>query len=454
MVKNKKWCVYKHTNKINQKVYIGITSQNPKYRWANGEGYKGQGFYYAIKKYGWNNFTHEILEKNLTQEKACEREKYYIDLYNSKNSSYGYNRTNGGENARIGSDNFRARKILQCELNGDIIREWDCITDAANHLKIAKTTINNCLSKEKNSAGGYLWFYIEDIDKIEPYVAYQNQNKKQIVQYDLNGDFVREWDSITEAENYYNNSGIASCLKNNCWTSNGYLWFYKGDENIVDIKEYVKKIKHKNFRVKSVIQCSIDGEIIKIWDSITDASKKLNISASSISQCASGKRANRLACGYLWFYNKDEIHPYIKLVKKRKGIKQNKQKIQINQYDLDGNFIKTWDSLTDASNYLNGNTGHIAKCCKRKIPIYKGYQWRYKNDCDDISKYVFVGTSKKINKYSLDGEFIEMYDSCTIASQQNNISMGSISGCCNKHHKTAGGYIWRYADETSDIKLA
>ena len=55
----------------------------------------------------------------------------------------------------------------------------------------------------------------------------------------MNGDFVREWDSINEAENYYNNSGIASCLRNNCWTSNGYLWFYKGDENIVDIKEYV-----------------------------------------------------------------------------------------------------------------------------------------------------------------------------------------------------------------------
>ena len=61
------------------------------------------------------------------------------------------------------------------------------------------------------------------------------------------------------------------------------------------------------------------------------------------------------------------------------------------------------------------------------------------------------GCLSQINKYSLDGEFIEMYDSCTIASQQNNISMGSISGCCNKHHKTAGGYIWRYADEVNMV---
>lgn len=44
-----KYCVYKHTLP-NEKIYIGITSQNPIYRWDNGKGYKGQFFYNAIKK--------------------------------------------------------------------------------------------------------------------------------------------------------------------------------------------------------------------------------------------------------------------------------------------------------------------------------------------------------------------------------------------------------------------
>lgn len=60
-MKNKNnWCVYMHTNNINGKRYIGI-SQNPKRRWKNGNGYKTQLFGKAINKYGWDNFTHEIL---------------------------------------------------------------------------------------------------------------------------------------------------------------------------------------------------------------------------------------------------------------------------------------------------------------------------------------------------------------------------------------------------------
>ena len=52
--------VYKHTNKENGKVYIGITSQEPKRRWQNGAGYYGTYFYYAIQKYGWDGFEHDI----------------------------------------------------------------------------------------------------------------------------------------------------------------------------------------------------------------------------------------------------------------------------------------------------------------------------------------------------------------------------------------------------------
>ena len=46
--------VYIHTNKINNKKYIGITCQNPSKRWRNGNGYKNGYFAKAIKKYGWD----------------------------------------------------------------------------------------------------------------------------------------------------------------------------------------------------------------------------------------------------------------------------------------------------------------------------------------------------------------------------------------------------------------
>ena len=92
----KTYCVYKHTNICNNKCYIGITSQSPNRRWLNGYGYsKTQPkFYNAIKKYGWDSFTHEILFENLTFEEANQKEIELIALYNSCEN--GYNISTGG----------------------------------------------------------------------------------------------------------------------------------------------------------------------------------------------------------------------------------------------------------------------------------------------------------------------------------------------------------------------
>lgn len=92
------YTIYAHKNKINGKIYIGQTKQEPEKRWKNGAGYKNCTlFYEAIKKYGWNNFEHIILEqKEMSQEEANNKEDFYIKLYNSKNINFGYNINDGG----------------------------------------------------------------------------------------------------------------------------------------------------------------------------------------------------------------------------------------------------------------------------------------------------------------------------------------------------------------------
>lgn len=87
-----------HINKINNKKYIGITKQKPKNRWGNnGINYKSSlHFYQAIQKYGWNNFEHLILARQLTQEQACQIEKNLIKKYNTQNRNFGYNIMEGG----------------------------------------------------------------------------------------------------------------------------------------------------------------------------------------------------------------------------------------------------------------------------------------------------------------------------------------------------------------------
>ena len=97
------YCVYKHQNKVNNKIYIGLTSNidNPNLRWHGGNGYKNNlHFYRAIQKYGWENFTHEIIKTNLTLSQANDLEKQLIQQYNSTNPEYGYNIQAGGANAK------------------------------------------------------------------------------------------------------------------------------------------------------------------------------------------------------------------------------------------------------------------------------------------------------------------------------------------------------------------
>ena len=120
---DKKWCVYVHTNKISGKKYVGITSRRPEDRWDYGNGYRGQAYFYrAIKKYGWDNFKHEILLTNETKEYACAAEKCLIKAYASNNPKYGYNLSSGGESGSAGipwpeerrkalSDKFKGRSL-------------------------------------------------------------------------------------------------------------------------------------------------------------------------------------------------------------------------------------------------------------------------------------------------------------------------------------------------------
>lgn len=104
----KTWTVYMHKNKINGKAYIGQTSQNPKKRWDNGNGYiTSSKFYRAIEKYGWDNFDHIIIAENLSLQEANELEIELIAKYKTQDDRYGYNLDSGGHNTKHSEETKR-----------------------------------------------------------------------------------------------------------------------------------------------------------------------------------------------------------------------------------------------------------------------------------------------------------------------------------------------------------
>ena len=91
------YSVYVHISPSG-KYYVGMTGNKPEVRWGGGSGYCGQRYFYnAIKKYGWENFEHEVVASHLLKEEAENFEKLLIQELRQNEAEFGYNITSGGE---------------------------------------------------------------------------------------------------------------------------------------------------------------------------------------------------------------------------------------------------------------------------------------------------------------------------------------------------------------------
>ena len=117
-------------------------------------------------------------------------------------------------------------------------------------------------------------------------------------------------------------------------------------------------------------------------------------------------------------------------------------KLNINQYDLDGNFIKRWIGACTIQNELGFDSSTIINCCKGRSNKSHGFVWRF--DGDIIIRDI------KLNKKPLsivqlkDNVLVCRFKSIAEASRITNIQRSSIGYCCKGKLKTAGGYNWKY----------
>lgn len=193
--KENKYCVYMHINKINNKFYVGITSRKAEQRWgSNGSNYSAQAhFWYAIQKYGWDNFDHIVLLDKLTKEEACKIEVLLIALLNTQDPNYGYNTSAGGDGGTFGlsmSDDVK-NKISE-SLKGR--KAWNKGIKMPPR-KLASDTDRKNMSNERRIKKG--------------------PRAKKVIQYDMYGNFIKIWDSITEASMSLNthHSCISDCCR-------------------------------------------------------------------------------------------------------------------------------------------------------------------------------------------------------------------------------------------------
>lgn len=250
------YIVYRHTCP-NGKVYIGITGELPSKRWNGGNGYiQNKHFYRAIEKYGWQNIRHEILLDSLTKDEACQKEIELIAEYKSNNPKYGYNISCGGESGNAG--------VIASE-------------ETRQKMSVAHTGANNAFFGKKHSEETKKKLSIANTGKPSPF-----KGKK------------------TTEETRKKQSECKRGEKNPMYGKR-FTQSQEAHDNFMAYVETRDYSSGKNPKARKVCQYSINGELVKVWDCIKEASEYIGVTYSCLIKYM---KIGKPYKGFIWNYQK------------------------------------------------------------------------------------------------------------------------------------------------------
>lgn len=170
-------------------------------------------------------------------------------------------------------------------------------------------------------------------------------------------------------------------VKENCVMPNGYNQTKQTDSPMFDPVVAKKMSDTKRIKYgKKVCEINENNQILQIWNSIAEAGEKTGLNRYKISSVCNGER---LTTGNRVFRFIDENNQIIEPnVNKEKPINNRiiKTSRKVNAYDLEGNFIQSFDSLQLAAQFCNGSSSTIGKVCKGERNKHKNYIWRYADE--------------------------------------------------------------------------
>lgn len=231
----------------------------------------------SYNKHGKESFIFSIIEL-CSIELLLIREQYWMDFHKSYLPEFGYNIS------KIAGNSFLGRK----------------------HSEEAKEKMREIGKRKPINPKAIRAMQLANTGRKNPeYAKHMSETfSKPVMQLTLNGEFVKEWKSSTEATLSFgvnaNDSNIAACTRGKCRSARGFLWVKKKDYDPTKEYKYINNQGKTNWKV--IYQYSLEGILIREWENTHKAAKELSVDSTSIYNCLCGK--SKTCKGFKWYRNK------------------------------------------------------------------------------------------------------------------------------------------------------
>lgn len=216
-MKNVNGIIYKVTNQATNENYIGATTKSIEERkidhFQKSETTNCYKFQNAISTYGKDAFVWEQIDTASSIDELAKKEIQYIEKFET--NLKGYNLDKGG--------GFK-KTIYKYNLDGSLNCTYDNLSNAGNSINVRKQDISRACWSVNHTLGGFLWSY----EHVEDFKPNTDNRKKEVLQYNLNGNLLAKYVSASEASRKtgISKTCITRCCRRERQNSGGFRWEY------------------------------------------------------------------------------------------------------------------------------------------------------------------------------------------------------------------------------------
>ena len=334
------------------------------------------------------------------------------------------------------------RPVVKYDMQGNQIKVYSCINDISDDAKL-NNRIRNCTNGQCNSVNGFVYRHYGDV--FDKYPVYDKNNKslskrpkrkkqktcinytesktlKEVDVYDLDGNYLNTYNSMIMASERTNSpkDGISNCCRHKQITCNNLVFRYHGEPFNIDLKNYSTKLDDYN---RKIIQYNVFGEVEKTFANIQEVSKYLGISKGDIYKQLIGKRYS--IQNKIYRFENEDFDKYPIYI------------FGIEQYDMNKNFIKRWESCGECEKELCLTNGSISKAINRKTSCGQYIFVKYGDEVFDITS-----TTKSVIKYDKNMNIIDKFDTIELARKNAKYQGTGFKRFLDTHNNFYNGYYW------------